>query len=65
MSRVENHLRPRGRPQERVLNPIVPFAVNHGLDWIARLGERIDVAPRAGFRIVDLGESFTGEKEES
>lgn len=42
MSRVANTLTPGGQVQERALNPIVPFLVNHGPDWVARLAEKMD-----------------------
>jgi hypothetical protein len=47
-------LRPQGLPQERVLNPLAPFAVNFGLDWPARLAERLSIDPEAGLQVVRL-----------
>lgn len=36
VARIESWLRPLGRPQERVLNPFVPFMVQYGPDWPRR-----------------------------
>lgn len=56
MATVAASLRPAGRPQERVLNPLVPFAVNHGPDWPMRAAAVLSVDPAAGEQIVHLGD---------
>jgi bacillithiol biosynthesis cysteine-adding enzyme BshC len=53
-------LRPKGLPQERLLNPLAPFAVNFGLDWPARLAERLSIDPAAGLQVVRLA-SLAGD----
>lgn len=52
--RIEAWLRPQGRPQERVFNPVVPFMIQYGPDWPGRLEEMIAAAPGAAARVVRL-----------
>ena len=47
-------LHPAGAPQERRLNPLVPFAVNHGLDWVERLRGQIDYDFSAPMQVIYL-----------
>jgi bacillithiol biosynthesis cysteine-adding enzyme BshC len=56
MARMENNLNPAGQSQERVLNPIVPFAISYGPDWVRRLAETVDIDPAAGPQTVFMEE---------
>lgn len=53
---IQNCLRPNGQHQERLLNPIVPFAINYGLDWVARLTEHIINDPTLPGQVFQLSE---------
>lgn len=53
MGRVERNLRPAGLPQERAANPFVPFAIQYGPDWAARLDSLLD-HDSAATRIIRL-----------
>lgn len=53
LERVEQWLRPGGRPQERVYSALAPLLVNHGPEVIAALAGKID--PRqTDLHVVDL-----------
>jgi bacillithiol biosynthesis cysteine-adding enzyme BshC len=54
--RVEHSLNPAGKPQERILNPLTPFAVNYGMGWIRELAERLSVDPTAGMQLIRFSE---------
>ena len=56
MTRIESSLRPTGKPQERILNPIVPFMVLHGPDWIVRLRELVTHDPAMGLQTIYLSD---------
>ncbi|MEN6624831.1 MAG: bacillithiol biosynthesis cysteine-adding enzyme BshC [Candidatus Sumerlaeia bacterium] len=58
---VSASLRPAGLAQERALNPIIPFAVNYGLDWVGRLFDKIDITPTRPLQVVALAELVKGE----
>jgi uncharacterized protein YllA (UPF0747 family) len=54
MAVIANSLHPAGQWQERALNPLIPFALNYGLDWVGELTERIDIDPMAGMQVIEL-----------
>lgn len=56
MARLANVLNPAGRPQERVLNPLVPFALNYGPDWALRLASKLTIDPGIGMQIHSLAD---------
>lgn len=56
MLRIEHSLNPSSKPQERVLNPIVPFAVNYGLGWVGELIKRLDPDPAAPLQKLAMAE---------
>ena len=56
MMTVVNSLRPAEAPQERRLNPVVPFAVNYGSDWVLRLLDRIAIDAETPMQIVRMTE---------
>lgn len=60
---LQNCLQPNSQPQERMLNPIVPFAFNYSLDWIARLAERIQNDPTLPVQVFELSELARPEGE--
>lgn len=53
---ISASLRPAGLPQERALNPIVPFAINYGIDWCRHLIERIDISPSSQRQLFSLSD---------
>lgn len=53
---VSASLRPAGMPQERALNPIVPFAINYGIDWCRHLIDRIDIDPDSPLQVFSLSD---------
>ena len=53
---IATGLFPIARPQERVLNPIVPFAINYGLDWPLRLLDWIDIDPKKPMQIIEMAD---------
>lgn len=53
---VSASLRPAGLPQERALNPIVPFAINYGIDWCRHLIDRIDISPGSSPQVFSLSD---------
>ncbi len=56
LRRVEHYLRPAGKPQERILNPIVPFTIHFGPRWAGGLLQALSLAPEAGLQIVRLAD---------
>lgn len=56
MLRIEHSLSPGGQPQERMLNPIVPFWLNYGPGWIVSLMEQMTHDPAAGLQIISMSE---------
>ena len=57
---ISNSLRPNDSPQERQLNPIIPFAVNYNLDWPLRLMPLIKfdyTEPMQVIQMADLAKS--------
>jgi bacillithiol biosynthesis cysteine-adding enzyme BshC len=56
MELIAAGLHPNGLPQERVFNPIVPYLVNYGPDWIAPLLEHLSIDPAAGLQLIALAE---------
>ncbi|MCE5228004.1 bacillithiol biosynthesis cysteine-adding enzyme BshC [bacterium] len=53
---VSASVRPAGLPQERALNPVVPFAINYGIDWALRLLGEIDTRPDRPMQVIALSE---------
>lgn len=64
MATVANSLHPNSQPQERQLNPIVPFAVNYGLDWAGALCEQIRIRPGEKGQFIELAELISDREEE-
>lgn len=60
---LQNCLHPNNQPQERLLNPLVPFAFNYSMDWISRLSERIKNDPTLPVQIFELAELVRPEGE--
>lgn len=54
MRRIEIAFSPGGKPQERVLNPLVPFALTQGPLWLQSLREKITADPAEGLQVVGL-----------
>jgi bacillithiol biosynthesis cysteine-adding enzyme BshC len=54
MTTISHSLRPTDQPQERVLNPLVPYAWQYGLDWVAALAERLDPSAARRLQLIDL-----------
>lgn len=52
MSTVSASIHPTGQDQERLLNPIVPFAVNHGLDWLAGAVDALTAGPDGRLQVI-------------
>jgi uncharacterized protein YllA (UPF0747 family) len=55
---LTSSLIPAGLPQERRLNPIVPFALNYGPHWVGALIERLEIDPTLGIQVLALGDLF-------
>jgi bacillithiol biosynthesis cysteine-adding enzyme BshC len=55
MIRLLANLSPGGVPQERILNPVVPFLVNYGPSWIETFRAALSVDPQRGLQIHQLG----------
>jgi uncharacterized protein YllA (UPF0747 family) len=55
MALLANSLAPAGQPQERLMNPLIPFAVNMGLDWARGLLERLSSDPCSTEHLIELG----------
>lgn len=56
MTRVVNNLNPTGKPQERALNPMIPFAIQYGEDWVMRLGAKLNYDPTLGTQTIFLSD---------
>jgi bacillithiol synthase len=55
---LSNSLRPAELPQERRLNPIIPFALNYGPGWVGSLFDRIQIDPTADTQVIELAQLF-------
>lgn len=58
MKRVVENLRPGATPQERALNPLIPFAILHGLDWLQPLVALSNISADGEVPVIDLGQLF-------
>lgn len=58
MKRVVENLRPGASLQERTFNPLVPFAIQHGLDWLRPFVEISNIEADGEVPIIDLGKLF-------
>ena len=56
MARLHQSLSPGSKIQERVLNPIVPFSINYGPDWVMRMAGKISDDPAAGLQIIYMAD---------
>ncbi len=54
MIRLESNLFPAGGPQERALNPVAPFMINYGSDWVERVAKLINYEPTAPPQVIQL-----------
>ena len=62
MALIANSLRPAGNVQERVFNPLVPYAINYGLNWTEKLAEALPRDPYAPGQRIELGALFGNGK---
>jgi bacillithiol biosynthesis cysteine-adding enzyme BshC len=61
---LNESLYPNGSTQERHHNPLVPYAVNYGMDWAGVLLNNLEYHPGAGVQQIDLGSLFNPARVE-
>lgn len=55
LRKLRANLAPRDMPQERVFNPVVPFAVKYGPEWVAMLRRHLRVEWDRGLQVLTPG----------
>lgn len=62
---LSNSLRPNDQSQGRELNPIVPFAINYGMDWVLRLAPLLKYDYREPMQLIHLAQLATVREPEA
>ncbi len=63
MMKLETIFRPSGQPQERILNPVVPFVLQYGWDWALRAALLLKYDDPEGTTVILLSTLPTGTNQ--